>query len=342
MFNYKKYEDTSIFFTKPIPNYGTYEKLGVYYKKNDKETKIILQTPPMFISYDVIEKEKNNTICISFSKKDISKNVKSFYNFINYLDKTINKLCIKKKKSWFKNNKIIYKPSLSNFKNIHEFISINLPKKKNEFKFDIYDEQLNKININQLNKNTEVSMIIELSDLYYGKQKVGCNWNVLQIKKYNTLNLNQCMIIDDEGDDYLVENEPIINTKYDKYFKMLKMGIPLLAVKNNMIRDGYNIDFINNLPNDIDKFKIKLNTSDNNTNTKNVLPSVTSLLSMKNLLKKAEQNKEIKKVNNDGFAPSLSDIKNILCKLKKPGEVELKNNIKINLMEKLKNKISII
>lgn len=348
IFNYKNYKNTSLVFTKPSPYYGSYEKIEIFYKDNTRKKKIILQTPPMFISFNVVDKDKNNSICISFSKKDVSKNVKLFYNFVCYLDKIIKNLCKTKRNTWLKKKKITYKPSISNYKNFSEFISINLPKKNGKYLFDIYDEQTKKVGIDKLTKNTEVSMIVELSNLYVGNKVMGCNWNVLQIKKYDTLSLDQCLIIDDE--EIELPNEvpiaPIIpkNTKYEKYFKMLKMGIPLPAVKNNMIRDGNEISFVNGLPNDIDQFKLKLNSVPSKNNNKSLIPSISLLTNAKDLLKKADTNKHEKKVvKKDGFAPSLSDIKNILCKLKKPGQMEIKKNNEtvgsvINLKELLSKK----
>ena len=201
-------------------------------------------------------------------------------------------------------------------------------------------------------------MIIELSNLYVGSQVVGCNWNVLQIKKYDTLSLDQCMIIDDEEVAHLTGNVPLApcipmappipsslsnlikpnNKKYEKYFKMLKMGIPLPAVKNNMIRDGNEFSFVEGLPNDVNQFKAKLNSlpSEEKSSGGGFVPSTSSLLDMKSLLKKSKTNEhEKKETKNDGFAPSLSDIRNILGRLKKPGQLKIKKmnevSSKVNL-----------
>lgn len=347
MFNYKNYENTSLVFTKPVPYYGIYEKLELYHKNNNLKKKIVLQTPPMFISFDVIEKEKNNSMCISFSKKDSSNNVSLFYDFIRYLDDIIKKLCKTKKQSWFKGQKIKNKSIISKYKTFYEFMSLNLPKKNGNFMFDIYDEKLNKVGMDKLTRNTEVSIIIELSSLYIGNGIIGCNWNVLQIKKYDTLSLDECLIIDDDDIKQSIPlppplpppllpplhgllNNPVINKKYEKYFKMLKMGIIIQAIKQAMVKDGYDVAFVEKLPDDINQFKLKLNSlpNQNNSTSNNLVPSTSSLLNMKNLLKKADINKPQKQIinKNDGFAPSLADIQNILNRLKKPGQIEIKNN----------------
>ena len=108
-----------------------------------------------------------------------------------------------------------------------------------------------------------------------------------------------------------------INPINEKYLKMLKMGIPVLAVKNNMIRDGKDINIINSLPDDKEKFSSSLNKLNFEKNLeKNLIPSPSDLLNMKNDLKKSEPIL-IKKKNDDGFAPSLNDIKNRKNTLKK-------------------------
>ena len=343
MFNYKNYKNERLIFTKPIPFYGSYEKIGIYNKKNGRKIKIIIQIPPMFIPFEINKITKNNkdhySICISFSKKDISNNVNSFYNFVNYLDRRTKHILETKKDVWFKKKRMVHKPILSNYKTMCEFMSIDMPHTEGKFKFDIYDEQKRKVSIDQLTKNTEVSIIAELSNFWTNGKQVGCNWTCLQIKKYDILNLDECMIIDDEE---MVSNQsmsipippPIltslpINSEYEKYFKMLKMGIPLIAVKNNMMRDGHDIDFVNSLPENKDEFKNKLNSQPAKKSLNKIVPSHTELSDMKGLLKKTSQTKQTPLLKKkDGFAPTLDDIQNILNRLKKPGEEKEKNKEK--------------
>lgn len=299
MFNYKQYKNERIFFYKPEYFFKDYKKINIKCNKNEK---VIIQTPKMKIPFNLLEKN----ICILFDEKTIH-----FYNFIKYLDDIILKLINIKKNIWFKN--LEYKPSILEYKQ-KKFMSLNLQKKNNEYIFDVYDEQHSKISIKSLEKDNEIILIIQLDYLWLNNDKIGCHWNVLQIKKYNSLNFNKCLIIDD-----IPKAPPLTpkkNSENEKYLKMLKMGIPVLAVKNNMIRDGKDINIINKLPEDKENFILSLNNQF--ATKKKLIPSTKDLLNMKNVLKKPEIKIKIKKKDNgNGFAPSLDDITNMKNTLKK-------------------------
>lgn len=148
---------------------------------------------------------------------------------------------------------------------------------------------------------------------------MGCNWNVKQIKKYDTLNFSECLIVDDEGVCPPVAPppppSPIIPD--NKYLKMMKMGIPIGAIKNNLVRDGYNVDHLSNKE---DVFRQQLITGNIPKSENNRVPNITDLLLVKSGLKKtrAKANPKKKSFAQDGFAPTLDDILKIKNKLKKP------------------------
>lgn len=300
MYNYKDYKNERIYFYKPQFFFKNYKKINVKYKKNNK---VIIQTPKMKIPFNLTDKK----LCISFNKNDY------FYNFIKYFDETIKKLIQLKKKSWFY-NKLEYKPILSNYKDT-DYMTINLPYKNEQYLFNVFDENLSKINVDSLNKNDEIILIIQLEYLWLNNNKIGCHWNVLQIKKYNTLDFNKCLIVDTPPPP--PPPPPPINNVNEKYLKMLKMGIPVLAVKNNMIRDGKDINIINSLPDMKEDFIKSLNNPIKSKENKKLIPSTSDLLNMKNVLKKAGPNIK-KKKKSDKFVISLDDIKNMKNVLKKP------------------------
>jgi len=307
MYNYKKYKDEKIFFYKPKVFFKNYKKIDIKYNKNNK---IIIQTPKMKIPFNLSDRN----ICIAFDEKS-----EIFYNFIKYLDNIIKKLIKLKKNIWF--NKLEYKSILSKYKDI-DFMTINMPLINNQYIFDIYNDKLKKININTLQKNDDIVLIIQLEYLWLNNDKIGCHWNVLQIKKYEQLNFNKCLIVDENilAPPPLAPPPlapPLINPINEKYLKMLKMGIPVLAVKNNMIRDGKDTTIINSLPDNKEDFIKSLNKPIK-SKEKKLIPSTSDLLNMKNVLKKAKPMEKIKKKNNgNGFAPSLDDITNMRNVLKK-------------------------
>jgi len=328
MFNYKNYTNETYIYKKMNLVNKTYNKIELFYKKDKINKKIIVQTPVMFTLFDIKSKIFNNneyyTLCLSFSKKDVNKSVNDFYNFIQYIDELNTTLVKTKRKKFFNGKKLQYKSLLYTYGGFSQFLSINMPIKDGKFLFDAYDEKLNKINISEITRNSEVSVILEISELWFNNTSIGCNCNVLQIKKYSTLVFDRCLIIDDESDDE-VKKVVVDNPLYEKYFKMLKMGIPVMAVKNNMIKDNLGIDFVNSLPDGLNELKNKLNNSNSNSNNDNdiIIPvkmNPFALLGAKNLLKKPKEN--VKKIikKKDGFAPSLDDINNILNRFKKKKE----------------------
>jgi hypothetical protein len=332
MFNYKNHINETYIYKKINLVNKTYNKIELFYKRDKINKKIIVQTPPMFALFDIKSKIFNNneyfTLCLSFSKKDVNKSVNDFYKFIQYIDKLNNTLAKTKRKKFFNGKKLQYKSLLRTYGGFPQFLTLNLPIKDEKFLFDIYDEQLNKIKISEITRNSEISVILEFSELWFNNTFIGCNCNVLQIKKYNTLVFDRCLIIDEESDEEI--KKVVDNSKYEKYFKMLKMGIPVIAVKNNMIKDNLGIEFINSLPDDINEFKDKLNSNNNNSNSNNsnnfipIKINPFALLDAKNLLKKPELGIGLKKniKKKDGYAPSLDDINNILNKFKKKKEQE--------------------
>lgn len=334
MYNFRDYEETSFVYSKPIKINEKYNRVNLFYKNNKEKNKIIIQSPPMFVPFDI--NNEYNTISISFSKKNVNNGVMKFYNFMDYLDKINKQIIKKKKKCWFNNKKFVYKPIIKNYKKICDFVSLEIPKNKNgDYKFNIFNKNLEKITMDKITKNSEISIIAELSYIWINnkKKKIGCHWTVLQIKTYDSLNFDECLILDDDEDektDNIDDNKQISDNKiedsiYEKYLKMLKMGIPLIAVKNNMLRDGVNKVYIDNLSNDLNDCKSELLKKKKIKNSNKLLLSSNNvLMDMKSKLKKG---KKIKKLKNDGFAPSLKDIQDILSKLKKPKIKRKKHNL---------------
>lgn len=288
MFNYKEYVKQDIIYSDEIM-YNTNKRIDIYYKNKIKK-KIIIRTPIMNVPFDIKVINGNYIVCVSFSRMGIDKDNEHFYNFITYLDKLINKL--------FKQKQIPYRKNIIEYKNFCKYMSFLVPKQAT-----IYDVK-NELTNFSINKNSEIALIIELVHVQYNDTESRCVWNVIQIKDYSCINVNKCLFIDD--DDIIVEP---LDSSFDKYIKMIKMGIPICAIKNNMIIGGFEQNDIDKLPDMKDNFikglhKIKIKSD------------VQELIGKPISLKKAETNKHVKLIKQTGFAPSLVDILNIKNGLK--------------------------
>lgn len=295
MFNYKKYDKINFKYTKPVLYKKPYYRINVYDKK---EEKIILQTPRMDIAFTPTD----HSICVSFCRKSVDKSTRKFYNFLKTLDK------INKKKI---DSKWKYRKNVMKFVGI-KYMNLN----KSRRNFNVYNKNSIQIDKNHLQKGVDISAIIELEYIWINKKKktAGCQWTVLQVKTYNKLNLNKCLIIDDDP-------KIIKNKAYQKYIKMAEMGVPIMAVKNNMIRDGINKDIINDMPLEKKQF-IKQLGNTKSPNNKQMKPTKNALLgaisNLRHCEKNENKNNKSKNKRSNGFAPSLDDIKSIITKLKKP------------------------
>lgn len=223
----------------------------------------------------------------------------------------------------------------------------------------IFDILNNKQNIDYLLPGSYISSLIQPKSVWIrlSTNEIGITWYIHQIKIKQPLPiLNECLLeIDNNnlcynccqkigGNKYpplshtlsppppppppppplsssssLISN---INLNYLKYFKMLKMGIPLIAVKQKCQLDGLDTKYLDDNKH-VDISKIKIDEQSNITNT---LPFTSDDLinTSKKLNKISGDNKDSSsnsknenKIENDPRIPSLDTILNQLKKLKK-------------------------
>ena len=181
----------------------------------------ILQTPPLFVpfgeqTYDNEEKH-NKYVCVSFRENEpfIHTCLTPFYETIRDIYDT---------------------------KNVDNFI------KKNEYsewmRFKVSDKCLHfndmKENIDTIPSKVFCTFIIHLSGFWILNDKIFFQWKILQSKVHTPIELPEYAFIDDKPKEQpkkkipppppLPPSPPLPPQEQNKYQKMLKLGVPTLAV----------------------------------------------------------------------------------------------------------------
>lgn len=174
------------------------KQFNIYYKHNKKtelET-IKVQTPKLVLTNDVIKTNK-----LVLSMEPFENKIENFHNFINNIYTTAKKNIkdnIKKKKFTL----------FSNFKDNKMFLNIT-----DRRTFGIFDEDKNKITLEDLKPSYEIKLIIEIYNLWVDidKKIYGINWNIKQIQSFNHIS-EKCLILDSDEEEDIIKKEIIVQT----------------------------------------------------------------------------------------------------------------------------------
>ena len=174
------------------------KRFNIFYKHKNNYESIIIKTPKIKLVYKPDIESKLLTV----SLEPIIGNNENLYNFIKKLDNDI-ELYIKKNLK----KKVKYR---SNITEDNKFF-IKLPYKKEEQKFKIYNKNSEIASLSDL-ENNSIICIIEAVDCWIdlNKKLAGINWNLIQLKYYNDINNNICLIDSDEDNEPNVKKEVIL------------------------------------------------------------------------------------------------------------------------------------
>lgn len=264
-------------------------KKSIKYNQNN----LFIQTPVLYIPFDI---NTYNKLDVSFLNLDKDMEIKLFYDLVNSISNKILNLKSLKDKTFI--SSIKSKNSI-----FPERLRLNIINRKI---IKLYNDSNEQITFNELKEKTYAKFIICPKDIWITTNKFGINWNIIQIKMYFRTDYFPKELVFLE-DDTNINN----NNIYDKYFKMLKRGVPKDAIKQKLILDNLDPSIIDNPKSCNTKVKTNPNISKN-----------TSLLSEIKLgikFKATETNKKKDKSTikyETGFVPSLNDIRDILKKMK--------------------------
>lgn len=305
-----------IIFKKPICIGNNMYKYPIKYLGND----LIIQTPIIFIPFGLSMYNNKTYLDISFININKDKEMNSFKKSIDHIN-TCGKNKINKK-----NKKLKFTNSIKKSTNLYP------DRFRLCIKDDImvFNEHKDLIQFDYIQPKMYVKVLIHPECIWCNEETFGITWNVVQLKLYNKLILNTYSFIDDEpsNEENVYKNDP----KYEKYFKMLKMGVPVDAIKHKMICDNLDPNIIDCPKNSIlNTNKIIKNTHTNSV--KSLLPPPPPPLPASNInifseIKKAKLQKTNKKTKEVSipkdtpmcFRPSSNEILQQLKKLKKAND----------------------
>ena len=218
-------------------------------------------------------------------------------------------------------NKILKKKGIHNNINHRSFISEwhgnNYLIAKINNKLNCYNINNTLINIKNITKGNLVRVLVWLKGIVITKKYWCIELEVIQIKLYDELPPTICLITTDTIQKSDIKPpEPITLVEYNKYFRMLQVGVNINAVKIKCKLDGLDPLILDN------KQQARLHSSNKQLldsskrpSNNNLLQSISSGKHTLNKVTKQEKKPPLKKDSN-GFQPTLDDIINIRNKLK--------------------------
>ena len=135
------------------------------------------------------------------------------------------------------------------------YFNLSIQVYNNEPIISIFDPYKNKQSINYIIPQSSAICLISPKNIWKSKNKIGINWVLVQTKVFQPIiKIEECLIMDEFDEQPLLNyhnissSETIVNSdnedtnsdddtltkKYEKYFKMKKMGVPLGAIEIEM------------------------------------------------------------------------------------------------------------
>ena len=306
-----------------VPNYFPIKLLHPY---KNTTSNIIIQTPILYIPFGFSKFNDNCYIDISFRNATNNKDIESFKNMIISIEDFFSKVV--------KFNKYKF---ISSIKKSDFFPSRLKVKFSTENKILIFNED--NINItnskpleNLIQSKMYAKFIIQLSSIWTNKKSnsYGIIWNICQIKLYNNLEYKPIEFSFIEDHDHVNSNNTNYKTYYEKYFTMLKRGVPIFAIKQKLIIDNLDPNIIDTPGKIINSKEHETNNNSNsnsntntNSNTNNPILVLGNMITNRNFkLKQIDQeainkSKLVNKLKNDSIltVPSKQEIINAREKL---------------------------
>jgi len=248
LINMETFDTDTIVLSKPASFKKNPRAVSIFYKAEetdgDDQTKTVkkrirLMTPKMSVPFGPkdFENKENDRISHMMSMSfgllpDIGNDdeLRESYKFFRKIDKALED-CIKaSKKVLGLPEKIAFRHSVQRLTDDFPcHLNVALPHDGKEFMFKVYDESASESSIKIVEKKSVVSVVLELTEIWFGKEKFGINWNVLQIRKFKPYSpireffLNKCVIMDTDDPD-----DEALKKLVSKYKEDLEKKFPAL------------------------------------------------------------------------------------------------------------------
>lgn len=273
----------------------------------------ITQTP----KYMVIKKpSKYFLLCYPLYKFNTTN---SFIEKILFIERQI--FTYISQKEMFKTFQIRH--SINDYKNSAYFYT-NFQTFNKEIKVSIYDHNQTKQNINYIITQSYGKSLIYLKNIWCSKGKIGFNWINLQCKIYKPfIELNECLIVEDQ----VITDNKNYEKDYEKFFKMHKFGVPIPAIKKEILKNNLDINIFMKKINSTNKILIEKKNIETPKPISFGRPKINAnmLLSVKLKKSKKKEKKKIRKkdkilkgIDTKKYRPpSAKQLQKILKNLKK-------------------------
>ena len=285
------------------------EYYSIKYKTNNEYNNWVVQTPLLFIPFNMTRYEGNNNyLDLSFLSHEHDKDINTFLNFVIKVNKI------------FKNNKKFkrykFKNSLKedNTSFFPERLRVNYNRNNNVL---IFNEENKKIDIKELKAKIYSKFLIQISNIWINKTKkeYGIIWNISQMKLSTNLiySPNEFAFIEDE--DEKKEDISGDNPKYKHYFFMKKIGLDINTIKHKLKKDNLDPEIAYII---FENKKHKTETIYNTIKKPDIVrPNFLSMIGSDIKLKKIKIVKKKTQSPKNSLVPSQEDIQSALSKLRK-------------------------
>lgn len=216
--------DTKLVLLGKTYNTPTREVTNIYIKNDGKSKELMLCT-------DVLHIPWNKT----YTNDDLSFNIEFCNNNNSFVEET-ESLCSKITK------KICKKRSITNVERGTDHFK-DYPNGSKSMRFfnvkihdiSVYDENGTVLNVSQISRNDDVKCLIHIKACWFRENKFGIEMYIVQmLRKSPYVSLNKrTMLLAEAFTQFSKEDEEI----YNKYAKMLQVGVPLNSVQNAFSMD---------------------------------------------------------------------------------------------------------
>lgn len=238
--------------------------------ENKTNIPLFFKTPKIYMPFKpTIKNNSGGYIRLSFDNINIDQNLNNFHNFLNNFEDYLENMLINS--NIIKTKKKMFKKMVKHSDTYPDYINLNF----NLNYLKVYDTNLEEIKIDNIDSNLYGYSVFELIGFYHN-QKTKINrlvWDIIQLKIDKPRKIiDECLFLDESNmitslnkfnENKVIKSEPIQllkdNETLCKFFKMVSMGIPAMAVKHKMSLSGIDTRFldyqgnfdINNLPNEL-------------------------------------------------------------------------------------------
>lgn len=181
---------------------------GQYVKITYNGSKVIFQTPKCYLPFGINKYEGayGNTYSIDLSLSSKTQNMEIFEKFIEELDEQNIKSACKNSNSWLSKPldiddiKQIYKKQLRKSDQYPSLMRVKIPTNSVGPLVTVFDIDKNIIPLENIQKQSDVTCVLELTGLYFRAKEFGVSWKVIQIMSFPRLNLNEYAFVDDDSE----------------------------------------------------------------------------------------------------------------------------------------------